>query len=107
MGVEKLPGVKVIKPHEPVGLIEPVLPQKGRLGGESRQIAVLHHRQIGREKHPLQLVFFIQGRGQGENLQIGLGGGAHNQLGALTRRGKPGRVAVFDDLLPALGNAVP
>ena len=68
---------------------------------------MFHHRQIGREKHPLEGVFFIKRRGQVEDLQVTFGGGSHDQLCALSRRGKPGRVAVFDHVLPALGNAVP
>ena len=68
---------------------------------------MLHHRQVGGEKHPLQLVFLIQGGGKGEDLQVGLGGGAHDELGGLPRRGEPGRVAVLHQLLLALGNAVP
>ena len=100
--VQQLLRPEAVKPQQPVRLIEPVLPQKGRLhvlGGEQ---GVLHHRDVGGIKDALQAVTVIEPLGQPEDVEVRVPGGAHDELGALSGGGEAGGVAVFDQFLPAL-----
>ena len=58
--VQQLLRPEVVEPQQPVGLVQPVLPQQGRLevlpGGEEGTVG---HRHIGGEKHPFQLILVI------------------------------------------------
>ena len=95
---------ELVKPQQPVGLVQPVLPHQGRLGVQGGQAAVLCHRDVGRVKDPLEAVLVVQPLGEPEDLVVSLGGGSHNHLGALARRGEGGRMAVKGQLLPAGGS---
>ena len=46
--------------EQPVGLIEPVLPQKRRLDLQRRQQGIGYKRDIGREKDSFELVFAVE-----------------------------------------------
>ena len=93
---EKLVGPEVVEPQQPVRLVQPVLPQQGRLevqgGGQQ---GALRHGDVGGEKDPLEPVCPVHPLGELENVAVGLVGGPHDHLGGLPRRGKGGRVAVF------------
>ena len=49
--VQELLGLEAVKPQQPVRLVQPVLPQQGRLGVQRGQKGVLHHRNIGGVEH--------------------------------------------------------
>ena len=49
--VQQLLGFKAVKPQQPVRLVQPVLPQQGRLGVQRGQKGVFHHRNIGGVEH--------------------------------------------------------
>ena len=98
-------GLKAVKAHQPIGLIQPVLPQQGRLGVQGGQLGVLHHRHVGREEHPLELIAPVKRLGQEQYVPVALRGGPNDHLGALPRRGEAGGVAVQRQLVPAAQNA--
>ena len=91
---QQLPRRKMIIPQQPVRLIQPMLPQKGRLGLQGRQAAVLDHRQIRRVKHTLQRIFLVQRLGQIHNMAVIFRRCTDNHLRALPSRGKRRGVAV-------------
>ena len=94
---ENLIGLEVVEPQEPVGLVQPVLPQEGRLevhrGGEQGTVC---HGDVGREEDPLQAVFVVHPLGELQNVVVGLLGGPHDHLGGLARRGEVGGVAELE-----------
>ncbi len=94
---------KVIKPQQPVGLIQPVLPEKGRLealrGGQELAVG---HGQIGRIKDPLELILLIEPLGKAEDMEIRLRRGADDHLGGLSGRSEPGSAPVQPEGLPGL-----
>ena len=47
LGAEDLPGREAILPHQKIRLVEPVLPQKRRLGIQRGQQAVRYSRDVG------------------------------------------------------------
>ena len=106
--VQQLLRPEVVEPQQPVRLVQPVLPQQGRLeirpGGEE---GAVRHRHVGRVEHPLELVPVVEGLGQRQDVPVALRRGADDHLGGLARRGKPGGVAVFCQLAAALPDAVP
>ena len=100
--VQQLLRPEAVKPQQPVRLIQPVLPQQGRLGVPGRQQGVLHHRHIGGVEHPFEPVAVIQPLGQPQDVVVRVRRGPHDQLGALAGGGELGGVAVLHQLLPAL-----
>ena len=84
-----------------------MLPQQRRLGIQGGEKAVFHHRHIGGIEYPLEAVFLIERFRQAQNMPVVVLRSAYDQLGALSRRGKAGRVLVLDQLLPALERLVP
>ena len=100
--IQQLLRPEAVKPQQPVRLIQPVLPQQGRLRVLGGQQGVLHHRHVGGVEHPFELVAVIQPLGQPQDVEVRVRRGPHDQLGALPGRGEPGGVAVLHQLLPAL-----
>ena len=105
--VQQLPGLKAVEPQQPVGLVEPVLSQQGRLGVQGGEEGILHHGNVGGIEHPLETVGLIKRLGEMENVSVGIAGGAHNELGALARRRKSGSVAILHQLPFVLPHGVP
>ena len=104
--VQNFVGREVIKAHQPVGLIEPVLAQERRARGQRGQAAVAHHRHIGREEHALEAVFFVERAGQPDDLTVGFGRRADDHLRALSGWGEAGRVPVERHFVLRLFDAV-
>ena len=59
--IQQFTGLKAVKTHEPVGLIQPVFPQHGRLS-DLWQPGIFIDRHIGRKIDPLHGKFLIQRR---------------------------------------------
>ena len=98
--VQQLLCPEVIEPQQPVCLVQPVLPQQRGLCVQSRQACIGGYRDVGRVEYPFELVVLVQPFGQPQDLVVALRRGAHDHLGALARRGKPGGTAVEGQLLP-------
>ena len=98
----------MVVPQQPVRLVQPVLPQQGRLEalGRGEQPAV-RHRHIGGVEYPLQPVLVVQPLGQHQNLPVALRRGADDHLGGLPCRGEPGGVSELGQLRLGGGDAVP
>ena len=63
--VQQFFGSKAVEAKEPVGLVEPVFPEKRGLEAHRRgKIFVVGDRDIGGEKAPSQLVFPVQPLGE-------------------------------------------
>ena len=56
--------LELVEPQQPVGLIQPVLPQQRRFGVQGRQAGVLGHRDVGGVEHPLQAVLLVHALGE-------------------------------------------
>ena len=94
--IQQLLCTEPVKPQQPVRLIEPMLPQQGRLGLLGGEKGTFHHRHIGGEKYPFQLIPVIKPLRQPQNVEVAVRRGTHDHLGALARRGELGCVAVLD-----------
>ena len=94
--VQQLLRTEPVKPQQPVRLIEPMLPQQGRLGLLGVEKGTFHHRHIGGEKYPFQLIPVIKPLRQPQNVEVAVRRGTHDHLGALARRGELECVAVLD-----------
>ncbi len=71
VGVEALVGfiqnfvcLELVKPQQPISLIQPVLPQKRGFGVQRRQAGVLGYRDVGGVEHPLQAVLPVHALGE-------------------------------------------
>ena len=90
----------MIKPQQPVGLVEPVFSeQRGLEPLRSGEQGAVGYGHIGGVEDPLEAVGAVEPLGEGQNLPVALSGGSHNHLGGLPRWGKPGSVAVYLQLL--------
>ena len=106
--IQNLIRLEVVKPQQPVGLIEPVLAEKGRLeplGG--REEGAVGHGHVGGVKDPLEAVGAVEPLGEGQDLPVILSGGPYDHLGGLACRSKAGGVAIHLQLLLGDGDPVP
>ena len=88
-------------------MIQPVFPQQGRFGIQRREQGVLHYRDISGVEHAFETILLIQRLRQVQDVPVRVPGGSHDELGALTRRGKDRSVLVLYQLRLALGSLVP
>ena len=82
-----------------------MLPEERGLGVLGGEKGILHHRDIGGEEDPLQMVAVVEPLGEAQDVKVRVLGGAHDHLGALPGGGKPGRVAVLHQFLPVFPGA--
>ena len=93
--IQQLLGPEAVKAQKPVGLIQPVFPQQGRFGIQRREQGVLHYRDISGVEHAFETILLIQRLRQVQDVPVRVPGGSHDELGALTRRGKDRSVLVL------------
>ena len=105
--VQQLLGPEAVKPQQPVRLIQAVLPQQRGLRILGGQQTVLDYRYIGGIEHSFETVLLVQRLGQVQDMAIIVRRGAHNELSALSGRGKHRGVAGLHQLCLALSGPVP
>ena len=95
---------KPVQPHQPVGLIEPILASQGRFIRIWHATAGLADRDKGRVIDPFERLLPVKLICQGQHLEVGLWTGSDDQLGALSGGGKRGHVAQPLAVLARLGD---
>jgi len=88
--IHDLTGFEIIKPHQPVSLVQSVLPHEWRCGNRRQTVVVPVHGDITGVIDPFEGGSLIECRGEREDLSVRVGGGADDQLRALSCRHKPG-----------------
>ena len=102
---EQLTGLKSVKAKQPVGLIQPVLPQQRRLCVKGRQAGILINGYIGRIKYPFQAIILVECLSGVNKLIIRFRDGAYDHLGALPGGNKMRMIPAYglsasDQVLP-------
>ena len=87
-GAEKIIRLESVIAQEPVRLIKPVFPQKGRSCIQGGKIPILVQRNIGGEENSLQIILLVHGLGDLQKLVVVFPGCAYDHLGALSCRCK-------------------
>ena len=100
--IEQFVRIEAVIAQKPIRLIESVLAQKRRFSCLCGQKRILDDRDIRRIEHALELVFFIERRGERHYLIVAVGRCADYQLRALTAGGETRRVLISDKLRRAL-----
>ena len=104
--IQELLYPELIKPQQPIRLIQPVLAQKRRCSLDRGQCLIFIHSHISGIKHTFDVKFVIQSLCDRHDLIVALRRRTDNHLRGLSRRDKRRCIAVLHKLLFPLCDAV-